>query len=91
MRTTDYLPDDTQQDLRVSGRRLADLVEQVAAAHPGVPIDLLAHSQGGLVARLARRGVIPAITLPDGQLRFSYADMSDWIESRRRCVAEDPS
>lgn len=43
----------TQIDLRVSGQRLADLVEAVAQAAPGVPIDLLAHSQGGLVARLA--------------------------------------
>ena len=32
------------------GRRLADLVEDVAAADPGVPIDLIAHSQGGVVA-----------------------------------------
>ena len=35
-------------------RRLADLVEAVAARGPhGVPIDLIAHSQGGLVVRLA--------------------------------------
>lgn len=48
-----YGAGDTQQDLHISGRRLADLVEDVAAQAPGVPIDLLAHSQGGLVARLA--------------------------------------
>jgi pimeloyl-ACP methyl ester carboxylesterase len=48
-----YTKADSQQDLRVSGERLADLIEEVAAERPGVPIDLLAHSQGGLVSRLA--------------------------------------
>ncbi len=48
-----YRAADTQGDLRVAGRRLADLVEEVARRRPGVPVDVLAHSQGGLVARLA--------------------------------------
>ncbi len=48
-----YGEEHSHQDLRVSADRLADLVEDVAEAHPGVPIDLLAHSQGGVVARLA--------------------------------------
>ena len=43
---------DSQQPIGVSADRLAALVDSVAAAHPGVPIDVLAHSQGGLVARL---------------------------------------
>ncbi len=48
-----YAKADSFQDLRVVGDRLADLVEDLAAGAPGVPIDLVAHSQGGLVARLA--------------------------------------
>jgi hypothetical protein len=48
-----YDADASHQDLRRAGARLADLVEDVAAARPGEPIDLLAHSQGGVVARLA--------------------------------------
>lgn len=44
---------DTQQDLTVSGDRLAALLTEVAAAEPGVPIDIVGHSQGGVVARLA--------------------------------------
>jgi hypothetical protein len=32
---------------------LADLIEQVAAASPGTSIDVIAHSQGGVVTRLA--------------------------------------
>ncbi len=50
---TAYGPEDSQADLRRAGARLADLIEQVLAGVPGRPIDLLAHSQGGLVARLA--------------------------------------
>jgi hypothetical protein len=50
---TAYGPAATQADLRVSAQRLADLIEEVERAAPGTPIDLYAHSQGGLVTRLA--------------------------------------
>ena len=50
---TDYEPADTQTDLRATGDRLADLIEAVVTAEPGAPIDLVAHSQGGVVVRLA--------------------------------------
>lgn len=48
-----YDAGDTQGDLHESGRRLADLVEQVVAAAPGTVVDLFTHSLGGVVARLA--------------------------------------
>jgi Peptidase family M23/Putative serine esterase (DUF676) len=48
-----YEPEATQGDLRGAARRLADLVQDVAAADPEATIDLFAHSQGGLVAQLA--------------------------------------
>ncbi len=48
-----YTADDTFTDLREHGVALAELVEAAASARPGVPIDLLAHSQGGIVVRLA--------------------------------------
>ena len=44
---------DTYGDLEAQGVQLADLVQEVARTRPGVPIDLYAHSQGGIVARLA--------------------------------------
>ena len=50
---SEYASSDTQADLWTSGRALADLIEAAAAASPGTPIDVLAHSQGGLVARVA--------------------------------------
>ena len=44
---------DTTNDIRESGRRLRELLARLAADNPGVPIDIVAHSQGGLVARSA--------------------------------------
>ena len=51
--STEYGPADTTVDIRESARRLHDVLEATAAANPGVPIDVMAHSQGGLVARAA--------------------------------------
>ena len=48
-----YTAADTTQDIQTSGRRLRDLLARIEAEHPGVPIDIVAHSQGGLVARSA--------------------------------------
>jgi hypothetical protein len=48
-----YGPRETTVDIRESARRLADLLEQVQREHPGQEIDLIAHSQGGIVARTA--------------------------------------
>jgi hypothetical protein len=64
MPASSYTAADSQADLRSSGDRLSRLITEVAEAEPGVPIDLVAHSQGGLVARLAledgrRRGRLP--------------------------------
>lgn len=58
---SEYGPRDTTGDLRAAGHRLAELVVDMAAAvPPGAPIDLLAHSQGGLVARAALREIASA-------------------------------
>lgn len=48
-----YGPEDTVVDIRLSARRLRELLVDLAAANPGVPVDIVAHSQGGLVARWA--------------------------------------
>lgn len=56
---------DSQQDIGSSSDRLSDLLQAVSIAQPGVPVDVVAHSQGGVVARLAieRSGA-------DGRLPF---------------------
>jgi len=54
--TTDdhsYGATDTTVDIHRSARRLRELLERLQAEHPGVPIDIVAHSQGGIVARTA--------------------------------------
>lgn len=51
-----YGPQDSTGDLRLSGQRLRKLLEAIGAEHPGVPVDVIAHSQGGVVARLALAG-----------------------------------
>nr|WP_249420416.1 peptidoglycan DD-metalloendopeptidase family protein [Rhabdothermincola salaria] len=56
---------DSQQPLVVSADELADLVGEVARREPGVPIDVLAHSQGGVVARLALDRAADGDRLPE--------------------------
>lgn len=48
-----YAPADTTGDLRARARDLRALLAQIAADHPGSAVDLVAHSQGGLIAREA--------------------------------------
>ena len=52
----DYGRRDTYGDLRVAGERLRRLLADLARRHPGVPVDLIAHSQGGIVVRAALAG-----------------------------------
>jgi hypothetical protein len=51
--TTTYDVDDSEGDLRVAADRFRRLLEDVRVAHPGVPVDVIAHSQGGVVVRAA--------------------------------------
>jgi len=50
---TKYSVGDTTNDIRASARLLRDLLARIESEHPGVPVDIVAHSQGGLVARSA--------------------------------------
>jgi hypothetical protein len=46
-----YSTVDTFGDLKVAASRLRTLLVRIGRRHPGVPVDLIAHSQGGVVAR----------------------------------------
>lgn len=46
-----YGPRATYGDLRAASQRLGDLLLAIGRRHPGADVDLIAHSQGGLVAR----------------------------------------
>jgi len=48
-----YGPEDTTVDLRTQAERLNEVLREVARKHPGVPVDIIAHSQGGIIARQA--------------------------------------
>jgi hypothetical protein len=38
----------------------------------------------GRVVRLARRGDLPCVTLPDGELLFESAELARWLEGLRK-------
>ena len=59
-----YGPADSMADLRTSGAHLQRLLVDIAEAHPGVPVDVIAHSQGGLVVREALTPAAPGEELP---------------------------
>lgn len=62
--STGYSARDTVGDLEMAGRRLAQLLtDAVAGAPAGAVVDVIAHSQGGVVARLALADL--AATNPD--------------------------
>ena len=48
--TTTYTTFDSQRPLDEAAERLRQTLEQVAAENPGAPIDVIGHSQGGVVA-----------------------------------------
>ena len=46
-----YPATDTYEDLTEAAKALRELVDEVGRLHPGTSVDLIAHSQGGVVAR----------------------------------------
>ncbi len=60
-----YASRDSQGDLGVAAGRLEQLLADIARAQPGVPVDVIAHSQGGVVARLALGRAARGGALPD--------------------------
>lgn len=46
-----YGPQHTFGDIEGAARRLGDLLRSIGRLHPGRAVDLIAHSQGGIVAR----------------------------------------
>jgi triacylglycerol esterase/lipase EstA (alpha/beta hydrolase family) len=60
-RTSPYQAPDTEGDLDAAGLRLRHLLGGLHESHPGVTIDVFAHSQGGLVARVALAQPVPGV------------------------------
>lgn len=51
--TNTYDAADSQGDLTDAAERFRSMLHEVRRAHPGVPVDVIAHSQGGVVVRAA--------------------------------------
>jgi hypothetical protein len=49
----DYDAGDSSGDIRDAAQQFRDLLERIRLQYPGVPVDIIAHSQGGLVVRTA--------------------------------------
>ncbi len=64
-----YASADTQGDLVAAARELRLLLSEVAVRAPGVPIDVVAHSQGGVVTQIA------ATPLPGGPALPAEVDL----------------
>lgn len=54
--TNPYTAEDSSGDLFVAAERLRDLLADIRRRRPGVTVDVIAHSQGGVVAREALAG-----------------------------------
>ncbi|MEA2517061.1 MAG: hypothetical protein QOG16_899 [Actinomycetota bacterium] len=70
-----YAREDTFGDITQAAEKLRDLLEAIAGRHPGDHVDLIAHSQGGIVARayleLAAGTWDPRLPLVDHLVTFS--------------------
>jgi hypothetical protein len=55
----------SQDDLFVAAAHLRALLASIADVRPGVPIDVYAHSQGGVVIQLALTGLVEGPPVPD--------------------------
>jgi hypothetical protein len=69
---------DTQDDLVAAGGRLRRLLSDIALRAPGVPVDVIGHSQGGVVARLALTDLV------DGPALAPEVDLVATIASPHR-------
>lgn len=43
------------------------------------------------IDRMARRGEIPAVHLPGGEVRYDATDLAEWVESHKHPVTEGRS
>jgi len=83
---------DTQVDLVRPAARLRAVLLGLAAGHPSVPIDVFAHSQGGLVALLALSPRLPAVAhLITLATPFGGADLAGIVDRWRTVGAVLPA
>jgi len=84
-----YAAGDTLDGIATPAARLAELLAREAAAHPDRPLDVVAHSMGGLVARaaLASPGTPAPATLVTLATPHGGADLAAMARLSTRTVA----
>jgi len=90
--TTTYTSLDSQAPLEDISSRLADTIAAVAAANPGAPIDVIGHSQGGVVALRGVQLAHDRGQLPDGVHVVTIASphQGDTIATGADLLSRDP-
>jgi pimeloyl-ACP methyl ester carboxylesterase len=90
--TTTYTSLDSQASLEDVSSRLADGIAAVAAANPGAPIDVIGHSQGGVVALRGLQIAHDRGQLPDGVHLVTIASphQGDTIATGADLLSRDP-
>jgi hypothetical protein len=86
-----YHAEATFGDLRAAARRLGRLLERVARRHPGAAVDILAHSQGGIVARTflaSTRTWDPALPRVEHLVTFATPHKGSPLAGAARTLAE---
>jgi hypothetical protein len=93
---------DTNRSLVEGARRLSELLRLIARRHPGADVDILAHSQGGIIARAYLAGlgrewaradprVEHLVTLATPHRGARIAHLFDgWSPGKRRLVVGAP-
>jgi hypothetical protein len=86
-----YRSDATFGDLRAAARKLGMLLERVAKRHPHAAVDILAHSQGGIVARsflASTRAWDPAIPRVEHLVTFATPHKGSPLAGVARTLAD---
>jgi hypothetical protein len=88
-----YARTDTHGDLREAAARLRALLMRIARRAPGRHVDLLAHSQGGLVARIYLESLHdawdPRLPVIDHLVTFATPHEGAPLAATARALAED--
>jgi hypothetical protein len=86
-----YGSEATFGDLRAAARKLGKLLERVARRHPHAAVDILAHSQGGIVARTflaSARAWDPAIPRVEHLVTFATPHKGTPLAGAARTLAD---
>jgi len=88
----DYGPEHADQSLDHSAAALRELLGELARRHPGVPVDVIAHSQGGVVAvrAIQDRGAGPPLPTDLSVVTIAAPHAGSTVAGAAGLVADGP-